>query len=205
MRSGGVCSIGLLVLLVACTGSETDDPTSTSSLEAVTSTNQDPTFTSSRDVVNEIDQVLAPPPADCDVYAITREEVSPRYAPLLGSAPVWFGPYLSVDEAEGVFRLHPGARVTRDGWQVKFLFVVQGAATGQVTVSGADTHGRPLRFAIDAQEPPTRSGVMNVASARETFVDFPSYVYFPGAGCFTLKAQWPGGSWQLSFAVGSAA
>jgi hypothetical protein len=27
-------------------------------------------------------------------------------------------------------------------------------------------------------------------------------VYLPGAGCYTLKASWPGGGWMATFAAG---
>jgi hypothetical protein len=35
------------------------------------------------------------------------------------------------------------------------------------------------------------------------WAQWPIYVYLPGSGCYSLKARWPGGMWQISFAAGS--
>jgi hypothetical protein len=151
-----------------------------------------------------IDRVLRPPPRDCAVRPLVRRQVSRAYAPLLGSAPVWFGPYLSVDQRRAIFRIPRDAPRTSDGWRVKFLWIVRKRAPGPITITGADARGRPLFIAPEGEDP-ARSARLDPAGADAVgsgFVEFPSYAYFPGAGCFVLTARWSGGSWRLAFAAG---
>jgi hypothetical protein len=151
-----------------------------------------------------IDRVLRPAPRDCDAPPLARRHVSRAYAPLLGSAPIWFGPYLNVDQRRAIFRIPRDAPRTREGWRVKFLWIVRKRAPGPITVSGVDARGRPLLLAPEDENlgPTARFDPARADAVASGFVEFPSYVYFPGAGCFVLTARWNGGSWRLSFAAG---
>jgi hypothetical protein len=39
-------------------------------------------------------------------------------------------------------------------------------------------------------------------TGEEGWREFPSYLYFDGAGCFELEATWQEGSWRLVFGLG---
>ena len=151
-----------------------------------------------------VDRVLRPAPRGCKVTPLVREEVSPEYAPLLGGEPVWFGPYLRVEPQRSTFHILRDSPRKKLGWRVKFLWIVRRSHHTTVTVRGADARGRSLWFA-HAGRYPTR--VVRLAptaadSVGTDFAEFPSYVYFPGAGCFVLEARWSDGSWRLAFAAG---
>lgn len=151
-----------------------------------------------------VDRVLAPAPRDCRVRPLVRTRVSPAYASLLGASPAWFGPYLAVDLKRARFRIPRDAPRTREGWRVKFLWIVRKRARGPITISGADARGRPLLVAPEGAKPrPTvRFEPARADATASGFVEFPSYVYFPGAGCYVLNARWNGGRWRLAFAAG---
>ena len=151
-----------------------------------------------------IARVLEAAPRGCDAAPLVRRRVSPAYAPLLGADPVWFGPYLAIDRRRALLRIPDDAPRTEHGWRVKFLWIVRKQAPGPITLAGVDGRGRPLLFepedqALSDQGRLDPAGADPVASG---FVEFPSYVYFPGAGCFELAARWPGGGWRLRFGAG---
>jgi hypothetical protein len=134
--------------------------------------------------------------------------VSPDYAPLLGRAPVWFGPYLKVDERRSTFHILADAPRTDHGWRVKFLWVIDPGQEAPVTIRGGDLSGdrglslepEGTKVSASATLDPGRPGVPPDPSSG--FKEFPSYVYFPAAGCYFLEATWPGGSWRIVFAAG---
>lgn len=45
---------------------------------------------------------------------------------------------------------------------------------------------------------PSHPGAVSEGDWKE----FPSYLYFPRAGCYALRARWPGGEWDLGFGFG---
>jgi hypothetical protein len=151
-----------------------------------------------------VDRVLGAAPRDCRAAPLVRRRVSAAYAPLLGSEPVWFGPYVAVDQRLAILRIPGDAPRTRDGWRVKFLWIVRANAPGPITVTGADARGRRLLFEVEGATP-TEAARLDPAAADAVasgFVEFPSYVYVPGAGCFVLNADWSGGGWRLRFGAG---
>lgn len=164
--------------------------------------------TSSTSPSPKVARSLGPPPRGCGAPRLSRSAVSPNYAPLLGRAPVWFGPYLSVDERRSTFHVLADAPRTERGWRVKFLWVIGPAQDAPVTLRGGDLSGEhqvPLELegaevAASATLDPERPGALPDPSSG--FKEFPSYLYFPAAGCYFLEASWPGGSWKIAFAVG---
>jgi hypothetical protein len=122
---------------------------------------------------------------------------------------VWFGPYLSVDERRSTFHVLADAPRTEHGWRVKFLWVIGPGQDAPVTLRGGDLSGErelPLQLegaevAASATLHPERPGALP-EDPSSGFKEFPSYVYFPAAGCYFLEARWPGGSWKIVFAVG---
>lgn len=191
----------IATVLSSCTGGKPRAGTpqgSTAQAESTGSTSPSPTVARS----------LGPPPRGCGAPRLTRSKVSPNYAPLLGRAPVWFGPYLSVDERRSIFHVLADAPRTGHGWRVKFLWVIGPGQDAPVTVRGGDLSGeRQLLLELEGAEvaasatlDPQRPGAVSDPSSG--FKEFPSYVYFPAVGCYFLEASWPGGSWKLVFSVG---
>ena len=149
-----------------------------------------------------VDRVLGPAPPSCGAPPLRRQLVSREFAPLLGARPAWFGPYLTVERRRARMRILRDAPRTRHGWRVKFLWVVdRRAARGTVTVRGADAKGRALYFELEDGRPGD-TAKLDPAEGAGDLVDIPSYLHFPGAGCYTLEARWRGGRWRLRFAAG---
>jgi hypothetical protein len=136
--------------------------------------------------------------------------VSPDYAPLLGRAPVWFGPYLEVDEDRAVFSVPSDAPRTPYGWRVKFLWIVGLPQPTPITLHGGTVSGgRALWIEPETADQAATTAVLDPGppppppgSSASGFKDIPSYIYFPAAGCYFLQAEWQGGSWRLAFAAG---
>lgn len=65
----------------------------------------------------------------------------------------------------------------------------------------------PLRFEFDG--PPTTTPVLDPAhpphpesAIGADWREWGSYLYIPTASCYHLKATWPEGSWEITFAAG---
>jgi hypothetical protein len=96
------------------------------------------------------------------------------------------------------------------GWGHKLIWIVNTAAQGLVTIHGANLQtGAPLF--PDAQESAsTSTATMMVLNPEDPSVtnrippwaEFPGGLIVPGAGCYYLEADWPGGHWRITFAAG---
>jgi hypothetical protein len=151
--------------------------------------------TSSTSPSAKVARSLGPPPRGCGAPRLPRSEVSPNYAPLLGRAPVWFGPYLSVDARRSAFRVLADAPRTEHGWRVKFLWVIGPRQEAPVTLRGRDLSG-------EHQLPLELEGAEVAASATLDPERPGALPEDPAGGCYFLEASWPGGSWKIAFAVG---
>lgn len=63
--------------------------------------------------------------------------------------------------------------------------------------------GARLYFNVTGQ--PTPAPVLDPAAVGtpiNQWKDFPSHLFIPTAGCYTLEASWPGGQWRITFAAG---
>jgi hypothetical protein len=139
------------------------------------------------------------------VERLERVEVSPDYAPLLGRAPVWFGPYLDVDEGRSILRIPADAPRTPYGWRVKFLWIVDLPQAAPVTLHGGEVSGpRALWIEPESAEQAATEAALDPGppGSGSGFKEFPSYIYLPAAGCYFLQAAWQGGSWRIDFAAG---
>jgi len=133
--------------------------------------------------------------------------ISAAFAPAVGHAPVW-----AVGFAPGI-TLHVGnAERSQHGWMVKILWVLQPRYTGLVRLQGWEApHSTPLWFQIGGAGTPTKAPVLdprhpgiplqNMQPGKGYWIEFPSYLFIPAVGCYSLSAQWPGGHWQLAFAA----
>ena len=77
-----------------------------------------------------------------------------------------------------------------------------------MTISGANlATGTPLYFEVEdlADRETAATAVLEPEAGGPGtggWKEFPSYVYFDGAGCFELEAEWATGSWRLVFGLG---
>ncbi len=128
--------------------------------------------------------------------------VTGRYGPGIGGYPLWVAgfapPYASL------VWLGAGEPM-KYGWPFKVGWVAKRTYTGTVRIRGADlANGQPLWFNINQVD--SISPILNLSGATtlqfDGWTDFPSYVYIPRAGCYSLEAEWEGGMWRVSFAAG---
>ena len=144
--------------------------------------------------------LLGPAPTACGPPPQSRPNAN--YAPMVGEAPFWFAPGIGADSA-----LHVTANVphTELGWRVKTLWVVAKQLRAPVTVRVGGLAGERMRvqfggvrtyasFLLDPENPR--------AFHDPEMADFPSYAYFPKAGCYFVDAAWPGGAIRVFVGVG---
>ena len=96
----------------------------------------------------------------------------------------------------------------------KLLWVVATTLHGSVTIHGTNlSTGAPVypeaEYATAVSIPttlvldPSDPIVLNQDANRDDhWTQFPGSLTVPGAGCYSLEAVWPGGSWQITFAAG---
>lgn len=153
----------------------------------------------------EVARRLGAAPADCPGPHPRPRAVSPAYAPLVGERPLWAGLYARYDGGAHAFVARDAPR-TEHGFRIKVLWIMSPAREAPVTISGSNVASRaPLRFDIEeiADTDTTASLDPDLGGAGEGgWREFPSYVYFDGAGCFRLTASWDDGSWELTFGFG---
>lgn len=179
-------------------------------------------------LVGETAPRLGDAPARClngTLPALTRVG-PPAFGLAVGHTPVWVagftGPYPTL-------RLGPNARAntwggwsapyTQVGWPVPIGLEVPAGFTGQIHLSGWDAHDGPSRsmqfgliqasgggppsdvettYTLDLTHPTIPPG-----GEDHTGVFWYGYAFLPGAGCYTLTASWPGGSWSVTISAGA--
>jgi hypothetical protein len=98
---------------------------------------------------------------------------------------------------------------TRDGWRDKVLWLVARQQKGVIRLRGRElATGTALNFHVELSgagigpvgllNHGTPGAVTNPGEPKQ----FPSYVYFPKAGCYALGASWQGGSWKVVVGLG---
>ena len=124
------------------------------------------------------------------------------FGPLL-----WAGPYATYQAATNAYSA-PDAPHTEHGWRIKILFLLEPRREVAVELVGEGvdrTHGA-VTFAIEGTAPATvatfdpTSPVIPIQ--HDGWREYPTYAYFPKAGCYLLTATWTGGSSRLGFGLG---
>jgi hypothetical protein len=137
------------------------------------------------------------------------ERVSERYGELVGGTRVWAGIYAERD-GPNVFHA-PGAPHRRLGWRIKVLWIMRAhVSAGVVRISGVnlDTE-EPLWFQVSGEsaQDPTPVLELDPSSGIQTtgrrWAEFPSYLFFPRAGCYSIRATGEDDGWEVIVALGS--
>jgi hypothetical protein len=193
---------GLLFLMEAC--SQTAPVTSRSTPSAVVraATTTPPT----------VFPVATPPPletmpSNCTPGPILHQ-IFPRIEPGIGNAPLWvfgFGgtqPVIRIDPREDTY-------MAPYGWYWKIIWEVGPHFLSMITLRGENARtGAPIWFHL-LNGPIATSAVLDpqhpnhpVPAAGEGYAEWGSAIFIPVAGCYQIKATWPGGQWSFPFAAG---
>ncbi|HEY6541132.1 MAG TPA: hypothetical protein VIZ18_09350, partial [Ktedonobacteraceae bacterium] len=62
-------------------------------------------------------------------------------------------------------------------------------------MSGDNVPDMTTSLALDTRDP-------TVVNRPGNWVEFPGGLDIPKAGCYYLQANWPGGSWRITFSAG---
>ena len=128
---------------------------------------------------------------------------------VIGRKPVWAGPYGMLDPKSGALQLVAAPPHTRYGWRDKVLWLVASHYTGVIRLRGLSLgSGQPMRFSVELSGRGVRTfGLLNhgkpgAVSNPGDPKQFPSYIYFPKAGCYAMSASWKHGSWRVVLGLG---
>jgi hypothetical protein len=144
----------------------------------------------------------------------------------IGTAPVLVGGFagppaiLPVGPAASARLNFPGwtQPYTRYGWPALIDVILHTGISGPVVLTGRDLQtGYPLWFGLVmpgvAGAPQQVLPALRLdpahpvipAGGEETGIEefWFGYAFLPGAGCYTLAALWPEGSWQITFSAGA--
>lgn len=126
-----------------------------------------------------------------------------------GSTPLSGGIYARLDKATGAFQASQAPR-TQYGFRIKVLWVVAAHQASPVSLKGFNANtGAPILISLaNISDRPSASVALDplhpgTPSSHRGNSEFPSYLYFPSAGCYRLQADWSNGSWTMGFGFGS--
>ena len=209
---------GLLLVLSACT--EAPDPQAEHTPTVNTST-PIPTVTAQPSPTptpfGGASAQLGPLPQTCPLSSIRMPHtISPEFVPMVGAGPAWVAGIIAYKQVPLALVWSGDASTThyQNGWTHKDLWVVATTLQGSVTIHGTNLRtGAPLypdaEYAEASSTPtamvlePSDPTVVNQDANRDAqWTQFPGELTIPGAGCYSLEATWPGGSWQMTFAAG---
>jgi hypothetical protein len=126
----------------------------------------------------------------------------------VGKAPVWGGFYGHWD-ASGALHLFRPFQRTASGWRDKVLWLVAHDQRRVIRLHGHNLKtGAPVRFDVELSGEGIKTvGFLNhgkpgAVSGTGEPREFPSFLYFPRAGCYALSARWSGGQWGMVLGFG---
>jgi len=135
---------------------------------------------------------------------------------MLGAGPAWVGGIGRYNQVPLALVWSGDASTThyQNGWAHKDLWVVATTLQGSVTIRGTNlSTGAPVYPDADGASATSTPTVMVLdpgdptvlkedANRDAQWTQFPGSLTVPGAGCYSLEAIWPGGSWHMTFAAG---
>jgi len=104
--------------------------------------------------------------------------------------------------------MYSWVQYTEHGWAHKFLYAIGPAYLKKVTFHGVNLQdGTPLWLGADSVPEDTTSLILDpqdpqIVNRLGGYVEFPGALDIPKAGCYSLQANWEGGSWRVVFAAG---
>jgi len=152
---------------------------------------------------------LGPVPQNCP--PITAYKKVPGFGLAYGASPAWITftgssghPSLVWDPTDAT-RYHYSY-----GWDHKFLWLVEATYKGRVSIHGASLRdGIPLRPEAESEAETSTPTLLvldtqapNIPNRTAQWTEFPGGLAIPEADCYYLEADWPGGSWRITFAAG---
>jgi hypothetical protein len=149
--------------------------------------------------------VLGEAPSNCPGPEPRTQKVADFVGPVAGGSPLWAGFYATYDPATNAYSA-PDAPRTEQGWRIKNHFPVEHAHRAPVELTGTsvDEPAATVTFDIEDAEPGA-TAIFDRPSVPVTHAgwrEFPTYAYFPVAGCYGFRATWTDGSWELGFGFG---
>lgn len=196
------------IIAVGCTGVH-PNPSSTarSSGPPTTTAQSNPEEHPSPEPNPIVADRLARTPDSCANAHIEPHTVTPAYGAVLGEGPAYAGFYAEINSEHTGFRA-PDAPRTEFGWRIKVLWVVRPKTDAMTSLSGDNAQtDEPLWFQIIETERAGTRGLLDptapgVPPSESGWTEFPSYLYFPRAGCYDLRADSGGAVWEVHFGFG---
>jgi hypothetical protein len=107
---------------------------------------------------------------------------------------MWAGFYARLKTPDS-FHVSDAPR-TQFGYRIKVLWVMTSEQKDPVSVTGATTSGEEVVFEVEG-EPASAEAVLDpeapgTVPENRKWKEFPSYLYFPRAGCYRLEVEWAG-------------
>jgi hypothetical protein len=200
---------GLVLILTACTSTAPSQAVRTPPATA-----PDPSPTP----LGGASATLGSLPQQCPAGPVlTLKTISPKFGLMIGSGPAWAGGFTPYKQIPLALVWGPNDALTTHhqyGWGHKLLWVVSTHLQGAVTIRGTNLRtGTPVypdaEYEEDSStptslvlEPEDPTVVSQDTNRDDQWTQFPGTLTIPGAGCYSLEATWPGGSWHLTFAAG---
>jgi hypothetical protein len=157
---------------------------------------------------------LGPAPADCPSSAATPDVGGPpnEFTYAVGGPDVWVDGFDSPRAVTSITRDSTGS-YAQWGWPVAIGLVLKDPFNAAVTLAAHDaTTNAPLWWAFLANDSYTvPAATFTIDPQQDQGLNWSSdsvskwwdgALYLPGAGCYTLRASWPGGGWTATFAAG---
>ena len=158
---------------------------------------------------------LGSAPADCPSSTATPHVggFPNQLTYAVGGPDVWVDGFDSARAVTSITRDATGP-YTQWGWPVGIALVLRDPFNAAVTLVAHDTRtNSPLWWAFLGSDgytvprsPPSRlirsriRGSLGATDGASKWWN--GALYLPGAGCYTLRASWPGGGWTATFAAG---
>jgi hypothetical protein len=155
---------------------------------------------------------LTTAPASCRGSS-TPQRLGSDHGMAIGTAPVWAVGF-TTGTGGGAVLARPG-EATRVGYGMKVLWVTDPSLRTTVHVDGSRLgSGVPLWFQPATSnsrtplnelvlDPSNPSDTTLVTAAGSSYLRYPSLIFIPTAGCYSLRAKWSTGSWEAIFASGA--
>ena len=192
--------LSLMFILAACTqASPSHTATTVTITPSLPTATPSPTPTALPSPVDTTSPPTGAAPHNCPPSQ-PAQTISPDLAPVVGKAPVWA-------TLPALIPLRAG--YTQYGWLWKIVWEVA-KSTHPVTLHGTDLRtSASLLFQI-SQDSLTTSPVLDpgypghpISAFGDDWAEWGSYVFLPGARCYSMEAMWPGGHWLVYFAAGN--